>query len=69
MNGVVAWLLVIVAVATALSIYWYSHPAVRLKRQIRQRLHREKLAHQDLDTAHRRAKNDMERLADWWDRP
>jgi hypothetical protein len=68
-NGVVGWLLVIVAVATALSIYWYSHPAVRLKRQIKQRLHREKQARQDLDTAHQYARDDMDRLADWWDRP
>lgn len=66
------WVLVLLLVAllsTGLFLFWYHHPAVRLKRRIRASVQEEAQARQDLDDAYWQAKSDMYRTARDWKRP
>jgi hypothetical protein len=56
----------LVAVAYGIYLYWYNHPAVRLKRQIKQGIERENQAKQELDDAFEQAKADMDQVARDW---
>jgi hypothetical protein len=62
-------LAVFLFVGFALFLYWYNHPAVRLKRRIKEGLEREKQAQEELDAAFQKAKADMEQVARDWEQP
>jgi hypothetical protein len=49
--------------------YWDDHPAVQLKRKIKRRFKQESAAQTELDATFEKAKSDMERRANGWDRP
>lgn len=67
MNAVTIWMLVGgLLIAAGLILYWYHHPAVRLKRAIKRRLEQEKQAKQQLDDAYEQARAQMEQAARKW---
>lgn len=67
MNVIGPLLAVILILSFILFLIWYSHPAVRLKRQIKARLEREKQAMQELDDAFVQAEADMDQVARNWE--
>lgn len=60
-------LLLLVAGLFVLYLYWDEHPAVLLKRQIKQGLKRENQAQQELDDAYEQALARMDEVARDWD--
>ena len=57
----------LIAVTYGIYCYWRNHPAVRLRREIKERLEREKQAKQQLDDAYQRVNAELDQAAREWD--